>query len=354
MLTQNFQAEPLSQESTETQAPVTKPRRIWAKRLAEYRQASNARALFELGLTVGLFALTFAATVLLSSFSWWLTPLGIIPGSFLLVRLFIIQHDCGHGAMFSTKKLNSWVGRFLGVLTMTPYEYWRHSHAVHHAHSGNLDQRGIGDVPTLTVDEYKGRGWYGRFVYRIVRHPIALFGIGPSLIFIIQQRLPISYMTKGWKYWASAMYTNIGIITLALIAWPLIGLGTYAAIMLPIVAGASTIGVWLFYVQHQFEETDWERTKHWSHESYALQGSSYYALPKPIMWLTGNIGIHHVHHMSSGIPFYRLPDVMRDFPELENISRLTLWQSFKCARLKLWDEANKRMVTFKEARALGA
>ena len=354
MLTQDLQTEPETTRIPSVKTPLARAQRIWAKRLAEYRQASNARAFFELVLTVGLFAAVIVATVFLSLVSFWLIPLGVVPGSFLLVRLFIIQHDCGHGAMFNSRKLNTWVGRFLGILTMTPYEYWRHSHAVHHAHSGNLDQRGIGDVPTLTVDEYKDRNWYGRFCYRIIRHPIALFGVGPSLVFIVQQRLPLMYMNKGWKYWASAMYTNIGIIALALIAWPLIGLGTYLAIMLPTVAGASTIGVWLFYVQHQFEETDWERTKHWAHEPFALQGSSYYALPKPLMWLTGNIGIHHVHHMSSGIPFYRLPDVMRDFPELENISRLTFWESFKCARYKLWDEANKRLVTFKEARALPA
>lgn len=330
------------------------PRRPWAKRLASYRQASNGRAFFELALTFGLFVTIFAATVAVSKVSWLLTPLGMIPGAFILVRLFIIQHDCGHGAMFNSRNLNTWIGRLLGVLTFTPYEYWRHSHAVHHAHSGNLDQRGIGDVPTLTVAEYTARGWIGRAAYRVVRHPLALFGVGPSLIFLLQQRLPVMYMSKGWKYWASAMFTNLGIVVLAVMGTFLIGLGTYAAIMLPIVGGAATIGVWLFYVQHQFEETDWERTKPWTHEAFALTGSSYYALPKPLMWLTGNIGIHHVHHMSSGIPFYRLPDVIRDHPELQDISRLTLWKSFKCARLKLWDEAGRRMVTFKEARKVAS
>lgn len=343
-----------AQDAPSSASAKSTRKRVWAKRLARYRQARNGRAFFEIGLTVALFAAVFAGTWAVSTISFWLTPLGMIPASFLLVRLFIIQHDCGHGSMFASRKLNTWVGRFLGMLTMTPYEYWRHSHAVHHAHSGNLDQRGIGDVPTLTVEEYKAKSRLGRLSYRIVRHPMALFGVGPSLVFIIQQRLPIMYMNKGWKYWASAMYTNLGIITLALAIGVFMGFGLYAALMLPIVAGAATIGVWLFYVQHQFEETDWERTGNWAHEPCALEGSSYYALPKPLMWLTGNIGIHHVHHMSSGIPFYRLPEVMRDYPELEDMSRLTLFESFKCARLKLWDEANKRLVTFKEARAMAA
>lgn len=328
------------------------PKRIWAKRLAPFRQSKDGRAFFELGLTVSLFVAAFMFSVLLAGFSFWLAPIAMVPAAFLLVRLFIIQHDCGHGAMFVSRKMNTWVGRMVGVLTMTPYEYWRHSHAVHHAHSGNLDKRGIGDVPTLTLEEYRAKSRFGRFFYRVVRHPLALFGIGPSLIFILQQRLPIMYMTKGWKYWASTMYTNVGIALLALGVGSLIGITTYLAIMLPIVAGAATIGVWLFYVQHQFEETDWERTDDWTHEQFALTGSSYYALPKPLMWLTGNIGIHHVHHMSSGIPFYRLHEVLTAYPELEETSRLTLLESFKCARLKLWDEAGNQMVTFKQARAM--
>ena len=347
---------PAANPSARSQGADTpaKRERIWAKRLSQYRQANNKRAVFELVLTLALFAMAFAGTVFMSTLAWWLAPLGMVVSAFLLVRLFIIQHDCGHGAMFSSRSVNTWVGRFLGVLTMTPYEYWRHSHAVHHAHSGNLDQRGIGDVPTLTLEEYNAKSAWGRFCYRVVRHPFALFGIGPALIFILQQRLPISYMTKGWKYWASTMYTNIAMVLLALAVGSLTGFGTYFAIMLPMVAGAATIGVWLFYVQHQFEETDWERTGDWSHENFALTGSSYYALPKPLMWLTGNIGIHHVHHMSSGIPFYRLHEVLRAYPELEDASRLTLLESFKCARLKLWDEANKNLVTFKEARAMQA
>ena len=333
--------------------PTVKPAmRVWAKRLAPYRQSKDGRAVFELVLTIGLFVAAFAASVVLAKISIWLAPVAMLPAAFLLVRLFIVQHDCGHGAMFTSRKLNTYVGRALGVLTMTPYEHWRHSHAVHHAHSGDLDHRGIGDVPTLTVREYKARGFLGKALYRLVRHPLALFGVGPALIFILQQRLPWMYMTKGWKWWASAMFTNLGIAGLAVSVGLVTGLVAYLAIMLPIVAMAATIGVWLFFVQHQFEGTDWDRRPDWTHETMALNGSSYYALPKPLMWLTGNIGIHHVHHMSSGIPFYRLPEVLRDYPELEETSRVTFWQSLRCARLKLWDEANRRMVTFKEARAM--
>lgn len=327
-----------------------RPKRVWGARLAPYRQADDKRAFAELALTLTLFVAFWGLTLFLFGISPWLTPLAILPASGLLVRVFIIQHDCGHGAMFSTKRLNNWVGRMLGIITFTPYYYWQHTHAIHHAHSGNLDKRGIGDVQTLTIREYRGRSAFGRWAYRALRHPSVMFVVGPAYVFLLQHRWPSQLERAGWRPWLSVMGTNamIGLVALAIISQ--IGWLAFVAVQIVIIATTAMMGVWLFFVQHQYETAHWERTEDWSHETAALAGSSYYVLPKPLMWLTGNIGIHHVHHLASNIPFYRLPDVLNDFPELANMSRLTLRQSLTCARLKLWDEANRRMVTFREAR----
>ncbi len=301
-------------------------------------------------MTLGLFVAAWALTLFLFRLNPWLTPLGVVPAAGLLVRVFIIQHDCGHGAMFNGRRLNAWVGRVLGVLTCTPYYYWQHTHAVHHAHSGNLDRRGVGDVQTLTIAEYRARSAFGRWAYRALRHPSVMFVIGPAYVFLLQHRWPAQLERAGWRPWASVMGTNIAIgLMAALMIWQ-VGWVAFLAVHVAIVVVTASIGVWLFFVQHQYEAAQWDRTADWSHEAAALAGSSHYVLPKPLMWLTGYIGIHHVHHLASNIPFYRLPDVLRDFPELAEMSRLTLGESLTCARLKLWDEANRRLVTFREAR----
>ncbi len=277
----------------------------------------------------------------------WLTlPLAILAAG-LMVRLFMIQHDCGHDAMFTSRRANAWVGRVLGVVTLTPYDFWRHSHALHHAGSGNLDRRGIGDIDTLTVREYSERSTFGRFCYRAYRHPLVMFGIGPAYLFIFRQRLPFGAMTSGTMPWASTMLTNLGIVSLSALLIYALGFGGFLAIHLPVVLMGASIGVWLFYVQHQFERTSWEHGHQWTHQEAALHGSSFYDLPRPLMWLTGNIGIHHLHHLSSRIPFYRLPEVLIDHPELKDIGRITLWQSLKCVRLTLWDEERKCLVPFR-------
>ncbi len=292
------------------------------------------------------FAALWVLMAWLSSISLWLTLLLAIPTGGFMVRLFMIQHDCGHGAMFTSRRANDWVGRVIGVLTFTPYDYWRHSHALHHASSGNLDRRGIGDIDTLTLEEYRARGWWGKFRYRAYRHPIVMFGIGPAYLFILQHRLPIGAMGPRVMPWLSTMLTNAAIfIFIAALVWAF-GFGSLLAVQLPIVLIGASIGVWLFYVQHQFEKTSWEHDPAWSHASAALHGSSFYDLPQPLMWLTGNIGIHHLHHLCSRIPFYRLPEVLKDHPELRSIGRITLWDSIKCVRLTLWDEARKRLVPF--------
>lgn len=324
----------------------------WTSRLAQYRRPDNRRALFEITVTV-------VPYVLLLGIIWALMQagyvtafiaglLGLLPAAGLLVRLFIIQHDCGHGSLFTSRKANDWLGRVLGVFTFTPFEYWRLQHAGHHATSGNLDKRGIGDVETLTVNEYLTRSKFDRFMYRLYRNPVVMFGLGPSYMFILRHRLPVGAMNHGVKPWISTFATNLGIAIVSAAIIFATGWQTFFLIYLPIVVLAATIGVWLFYVQHQFDETQWDRNTDWQRDSAALHGSSFYDLPKPLMWISGNIGIHHVHHLSSRIPFYKLPQVIKDHPELKEVGRLTLWKSFRAVKLTLWDEERRELVSFRD------
>jgi acyl-lipid omega-6 desaturase (Delta-12 desaturase) len=330
----------------------TRSAREWVQVLAKYREPSTRRSILELAATLVPFFFLWGLAWASLSVSYWLAfGLAVLNGGFL-VRIFVIQHDCGHASYFSNRRAQDWVGRTLGVLTLTPYDVWRRTHAIHHAHHGDLDQRGIGDVLTLTVEEYRARGWFGRLLYRLYRHPIVLFVLGPSYLFILQNRLPFGLMNKGWRYWTSAMGTNAMIaIVLALIIW-LGGLMPVLLIYLPTSVIAATIGVWLFYVQHQFEETHWAKGEDWQLHDAALEGSSHYVLPQPLRWMTANIGIHHVHHLYSRIPFYRLGEVLRDHGDLAEAQRLTIWQSFASVRLHLWDEQGKRLMSFREERKL--
>jgi omega-6 fatty acid desaturase (delta-12 desaturase) len=283
---------------------------------------------------------------------YWLTLLLALPAAGLLVRLFVVQHDCGHGSFFRHRLANDWVGRVIGVVTLTPYDFWRRAHALHHAGSGNLDRRGIGDIDTLTVREFlalpKGR----RLFYRFYRHPVVMFGIGPAYLFILRHRLPMGLMRNGWQPWISAMATNLAIAVLVMTVIGLVGIGPFLLVQLPITLLAASIGVWLFYVQHQFEHTFWAHDCDWNFHKAALLGSSHYDLPGVFRWFTANIGVHHVHHLCSGIPYYRLPEVLRDHPQLSAVGRLTLLQSLRCVRKVLWDESRRKLVSFSEIREI--
>ncbi len=326
----------------------------WSHKLATYRTPDNKRAIFELAVTLIPFIVCWIGIVWLMKVNVFLGLVGIIPGAGLLLRLFILQHDCGHGALFSSARANDWVGRFLGLVTFTPYDYWRQAHAVHHATSGNLDRREIGEIGTLTVAEYNALSPFRRLGYRLFRHPLTLFLIGPVWLFLIQQRLPIGGVNRGWMPWYSLIGTNLGIAVIATLMIYFLGWQSFVMIALPMIVLAGSVGIWLFYVQHQFEGAYWADKDEWTHEHAALHGSSYLDLPWPLPWFSGNIGIHHVHHISSRIPFYRLPTILKDHPELRNIGHMTLWQSFKCARLKLWDEGTRRLVSFRQARQIAA
>lgn len=340
----------------EPQAPnpeVTTDPRALQRLLAAYRAPLLGRSLLELALTVVPFVLFWFLTWAAVSAGYWLGLLLAIPTAGFLVRLFMIQHDCGHGSFFPSRRANDWVGRALAVLTLTPYDLWRYTHALHHAHSGNLDRARVGSIDTLSVRDYRAlpRAW--RLRYRLYRHPLILFGLGPVYLFLLHNRLPIGFMRAGWMPWLSAMGTNAAIVLLAAVMISLMGAGTFLVVHLPVAILAAAIGVWLFYVQHQFETTRWARADAWTFHETALYGSSCYDLPPPLRWLTANIGVHHIHHLASRIPFYRLPEVLDDYPQLRGVGRISLWQSLGCVRLALWDEERQRLVTFESADTSG-
>jgi len=332
-------------------ASETLDARALSQDLARYREPLRRRALFELGVTIGLLLLSWGLMWAALDVGYWLTLLLAVPAAGFLVRLFMIQHDCGHGAFFRSKAVNDWIGRALGLLTFTPYDYWKRNHTIHHATSGNLDRRGIGDILTLTVAEYLSRSALGRFGYRCYRNPLVMFGVGPAYLFLLQHRLPFSQMRGGWRPWTSAIATNAGIAALAGLAIWLIGVGPFFAVHLPVMLLAASIGVWLFYVQHQFESVAWARDGNWAIQDAALSGSSHYDLPAILRWFTASIGVHHVHHLCSRIPFYRLSEVLRDHPRLKAMGRITLRESFRGVPLTLWDEASQKLVSFRQVSA---
>ena len=341
------------QNDPDARPPLAPSARSWTQLLVCYRNPSHARSIVEIAITlaplVALWALAWAAYYF--GF-WWVSLMLAVPASGFLVRLFMIQHDCGHGSFFRHRLANDWVGRVLGVLTLTPYDFWRRTHAIHHASSGHLERRGVGDIDTLTVREYQALSRWGRLRYRVYRHPVVMFGVGPAYLFILQHRLPVGLMRgNGWTPWVSTMATNLAIAAIALTLIWFIGIGPFLLVHLPIILLAGSAGVWLFYVQHQFSDTVWAHDGEWDRHEAALHGSSHYDLPGVLRWFTANIGVHHVHHLASGIPYYRLQRALREHPALHDTSRLTILQSFRCVRLTLWCEARRRLVSFREAQA---
>jgi omega-6 fatty acid desaturase (delta-12 desaturase) len=260
----------------------------------------------------------------------------------------MLQHDCGHGSFFGKRRLDDWTGRVLGILTLTPYDYWRRAHNEHHASAGNLDERGVGDITTLTVSEYRNLTPRGQLGYRLYRNPFVMFGIGPAFLFLLKQRLPFGMMRSGALPWVSTMATNVAVTVLtALLIWS-VGIIPFLLIHLPIVLIAGSAGVWLFYAQHQFEDTHWSRPPDWAFPYAAMHGASHYDLPRPLRWMSGNIGMHQIHHLSSRVPFYRLPEVLRDHPELADVGRISIRDSLACVKFVLWDEKRQRLISFEE------
>ena len=318
--------------------------------LQPYWGADTARSVIQLLTSAVPFFVLWYAMLRSLDVGYGLTLLLVFPTAGFLMRLFVIQHDCGHGSFFRSRRARDGIGFCIGVLTLVPYEYWRRTHAYHHANSGNLDFRGFGDIDTLTVREYEALSSAARFAYRLYRHPLVMFLIGPAFHFLIKHRYPWDIPRDWTLAWRSVWRTNaaIGVILVAMALT--IGMQSFLLVQIPLTLVSCSIGVWLFYVQHQYEDTYWHRKENWDYYDAALRGSSYLVLPKPLQWLTANIGLHHVHHLSSRIPNYRLQECMEANPELQEVTRVTLRDGLRLARLTLWDEDRDRLIGFRELR----
>ncbi|HEX9462186.1 MAG TPA: fatty acid desaturase [Alphaproteobacteria bacterium] len=325
-------------------------REAWRGIVAAYAQPITHRAIVQISGTVFSFLALTAALLFGIDHGVWATMVLVLPAALLLVRLFMIQHDCGHGSFFKSRHANDMLGRALGVLTLTPYTFWRKRHTVHHASSSNLERRGVGDVTTLTVREYLSSPLWRRLAYRLYRHPLVMFGVGPAYLFLIRHRLPICNPLRHPKTWVSVLGTNATLGAIFVVMAATVGPAPFLLTYMPVLLLAATIGMWLFYVQHQFEDTWWETSARWNFHTAALSGSSFYDLPKALHWITCHIGLHHIHHLSSRIPNYRLRECFEQNRAFLATRRLSLYESFKCPRLALWDEKQRKLVPFSQAR----
>jgi acyl-lipid omega-6 desaturase (Delta-12 desaturase) len=321
----------------------------WQTVVARYAKPDAKKATWQVINSFGGFFLGWLLMYLSLQVGYWLTLLLALPTAGFLVRIFIIQHDCGHNSFFKSRRANDLTGVACSLFTLMAYKYWRKGHAVHHAHHAELEERGIGDVWTMTIDEYAAASRWQRIAYRIFRHPLILFGIGPALFFVFAQRLPLA-VQENWRNGetASVWWTNLALAVISVSMIMLIGFGSFLAIFVPVIVLASSAGSWLFYVQHQFERTYWEHTPDWDFILAAMHGSSYYKLPRVLQWFTGNIGFHHIHHLSPRIPNYHLEQCHEENPMMQRVVQLTIKDSLKTIPLALWDEERRRLVTIRE------
>ena len=317
----------------------------WKDIVAKYQKSAVWPGVWQLTNSLIPYAALWCLMYLGLQVSWWLAvPLAVLAAGFL-VRLFIIFHDCGHGSFFPSRKANDTLGFITGVLTFTPYFHWRWEHALHHASSGDLDRRGTGDVWTLTVQEYLQASRWKRFAYRLARNPVVLFGLAPLFMFLIKQRFPAAKAPRRERH--SVAWTNLALVGVAAgMSW-IFGLKAYLLLQGLVMMVAGAAGIWLFYVQHQFEGVYWERNEEWDYATAALKGSSFYKLPKVLQWFSGNIGFHHIHHLSPRIPNYRLEKCHRAEPLFQTVKQVTLLGSLKSLTFRLWDEQRQRLVGYR-------
>ena len=322
----------------------------WKEIVAKYQNPALGRSVWQLVNTLvpytGLWVLMYFAMAI----SFWLAlPLAILAGAFQ-VRVFIIFHDCGHGSFFKSRRANDILGIITGILTLTPYYQWRWEHAIHHSSAGDLDRRGTGDVWTLTVQEYLESSRWRRFAYRLARNPFVLFVLAPIYLFVIHQRIPTR--TAGKREKRSVYLTNLALLVMAAALSWVFGFKAYLLLQLAVLMVAGSTGVWLFYVQHQFEGVYWERQGEWDYVTAALKGSSFYKLPKVLQWFSGNIGFHHIHHLSPRIPNYNLEKCHQAEPLFQSVPPVTLFSSFKSFSFRLWDEQGHKLVGYGYLRTL--
>jgi omega-6 fatty acid desaturase (delta-12 desaturase) len=311
--------------------------------LRRYQKPDRWRSLWQLANSLAPYLLLWYAMVLSLRVSYLLTLMLSVLAAGFMVRLFIIFHDCGHGSFFMSRQANEITGVITGILAFTPYHHWRHDHAIHHATAGDLDRRGVGDVYTMTVEEYITLPRWKRLIYRFWRHPLVMFGLGSTLVFALFHRFPRPHAGRRERlsvYWTDLVLAGLIAALVSLIGWR-----SFLLIQIPVLVIATTAGVWLFYVQHNFEGTYWERHEKWDFIPAGFQGSSFYKLPAVLRWFSGNIGFHHIHHLNSRIPNYLLPNCYRENPVF-HVKPLTLFSSLRSLRLRLWDEQASQMVGF--------
>lgn len=316
--------------------------------LTPFSRSSNSTAIRQLLVTLLLYVGGWIALVYSLQVGYWLTLLLAIPTAGFLVRIFIFFHDCGHNSFFPSTKWNRRIGFWLGVLVFTPGEQWWKSHAIHHATSGNLDKRGVGDVSTLTVEEFNKLSPFGQLGYRLFRNPLVMFGLGPIWMFLISHRFPLP--RHGKKETWSVIWANLAIMALVTGLSLLIGFKNYILIQLPIIWLAGMAGIWLFYIQHQFETVYWARKENWNYVASAFQGASYYKLPAILQWFSGNIGFHHIHHLNPSVPNYQLEKAYHSAEILRQSPTLNIRQSLRCVKLTLFDEKAGKMVGFRQTK----
>jgi omega-6 fatty acid desaturase (delta-12 desaturase) len=324
----------------------------WKPLVAKYHKSNLWKSIWQFTNSFIPFIMTWYLMYLSLGINYWITLLLAFPAAGFSIRLFIIQHDCGHCSFFVSKKYNDLLGMFISILTLIPYHYWKKSHAIHHANAGKLEHRGTGEIYTMTVDEYSQQSRWGKFKYRLYRNPLVLFIFAPSFLFIILYRFP-NYRIKALKpVHLSAYLTSlvIGLVAIGIIY--LIGLKAFLMIQIPITFITSSTGMWLFFVQHQFEDAYWNRNEEWEYSQAAMQGSSYYKLPGVLQWFTGNIGFHHIHHLSPRIPNYMLEKCYKENNAFQKGVILTLRSSFRSILLNLWDEKRKKMISFYQLKRL--
>jgi omega-6 fatty acid desaturase (delta-12 desaturase) len=321
--------------------------RLGHEALAEYAQPRLGRSVFEIITSVVPYVAVSVLMYLALAVSDLLALALILPAAGFLVRTFVVFHDCAHGSLLPSKRANRSVGRFLGLFVLSPFQRWRHDHAVHHATSGDLERRGVGDIITLTVGEYRSRRWRGRLAYRLMRNPVVMFGLGPVIAMVIGPRIATRSQRPRLRH--SVLGTDVVLVgVIGGLCW-LVGWQSFLIVWAPSAILAGSVGIWLFYVQHQFEDAYWQSAADWSYSEAALRGSSYLKLPRVLQFFTGNIGLHHVHHLNSRIPNYNLQRAHDENPIFHQVPTLSLWDGLRSVRLKLWDEEHRKLVTFAQA-----